>query len=459
MAQLLTAPPSANLLAPIPDQGKDSNATNAASLEAETGAGATFASVLKTTSEKIQVRPGKQPSSTDDSSAPATSITASRILTSLHADASIKLKEPQRPLADVSADLTAPANLATTTLFIAPLVAPAAPAVVPKSLTDTQLLSEAAGEQSSALVDVIDIADTSLLTVPRVEAPFVKSSLSIDNTPREALAEALPEPLASLADQQPAIMTAAPAGLISAASPAPTFSLNKAGRFSQSEQKAPVGKFTNFLPEHGHIADKFAAKAAIAAETGKSVEMSFSKESGSGDFSTFMDRGVQTSALAAMSQSHVASGTAAPGLKLETPFGQAGWRDELGQKLTWMVSNTRQQAELVLNPPQLGRIEVTLVLDGDKASANFFSPHANVREALENSLVRLREVLAEAGVTLGQTNVGEDSRQNSSLMDPKHDERTLTRRNGDLDFSATNTAASGGPKLASIGRGVVDVFA
>lgn len=107
-------------------------------------------------------------------------------------------------------------------------------------------------------------------------------------------------------------------------------------------------------------------------------------------------------------------------LTLGTPFNQLAWRDEIGQKLTWMISHHRQQAELMLNPTHLGLIEVTLVLDGNQASANFNSPHPGVRESLENSIVRLRETLADAGITLGQTHVGAESRHHSASTDAKN---------------------------------------
>lgn len=96
-------------------------------------------------------------------------------------------------------------------------------------------------------------------------------------------------------------------------------------------------------------------------------------------------------------------------LPMRSPVGHPNWSNELGDKMTWMVSQQRQQADLVLNPPQLGRIEVSLTVNGDQANAVFTSPNAAVREMLENSLPRLREILAGSGLNLGQADVGAQS--------------------------------------------------
>jgi len=45
---------------------------------------------------------------------------------------------------------------------------------------------------------------------------------------------------------------------------------------------------------------------------------------------------------------------------------------------------------------------ISLSMSGDQANAVFISASPEVREALENAMPRLREILADAGVTLGR---------------------------------------------------------
>lgn len=98
---------------------------------------------------------------------------------------------------------------------------------------------------------------------------------------------------------------------------------------------------------------------------------------------------------------------------MNAPLASQAWRNELGDRLIWMLGRQSQSAELILNPPALGSIEVRLNLNlaGNEAGAQFFSNNANVREALESAFPRLREMLAGAGINLGQASVSQESFQ------------------------------------------------
>ena len=98
-------------------------------------------------------------------------------------------------------------------------------------------------------------------------------------------------------------------------------------------------------------------------------------------------------------------------VRVDTPIGAPGWREEVGQKVTWLIGRGEQRAELVLTPPHLGRVEVTVTVSNDQANALFVSANPAVRDALEQALPRLREVLADAGIALGQANVNAESSQ------------------------------------------------
>lgn len=165
-------------------------------------------------------------------------------------------------------------------------------------------------------------------------------------------------------------------------------------------------------------------------------------------------------------QAQHAASTAAPAAashNVETPVGTRGWDNEVGQKLTWMVNKHETRAELVLNPPELGRIEVSITMKGDQASATFVSANPTVRDAIESAVPRLREVLQDAGISLGQTQVGAESFQQQ--------QSAAKRENGDNSWRGRNAGATGtDPALSGIaggsaapairrGNGMVDTFA
>lgn len=96
-------------------------------------------------------------------------------------------------------------------------------------------------------------------------------------------------------------------------------------------------------------------------------------------------------------------------LPLPLPLERHDWSESLGHRVLWMVKQERQIAELQLNPPHLGPLELRVTVDRDETSIAFSTPHATVRDALEAALPRLREMLGASGLTLGQVNISQQS--------------------------------------------------
>jgi flagellar hook-length control protein FliK len=165
----------------------------------------------------------------------------------------------------------------------------------------------------------------------------------------------------------------------------------------------------------------------------------------------------------ALSQSHAqasASRAAEQAVRIEAPVGSRQWDGEFANRLAWMVGKQEQRADLVLTPPQLGRIEVSLSVNGEQATAIFTSASATVRDAIENALPRLREVLLESGITLGQAQVGSESPQQSPTRDENRDNRGNALAAGqDSRGMPTGFAANSPTAWVSSGRGMIDVFA
>lgn len=155
---------------------------------------------------------------------------------------------------------------------------------------------------------------------------------------------------------------------------------------------------------------------------------------------------------------HVA---AAQQIEVAAPVGSHQWGRELGDKVVWMTHRMESRAEMVLNPPQMGRIEVSLSVTGDQANAVFSSTNPVVREALEAAMPRLREVLADAGIQLGQAQVGAENARQFAQQEKNGDNFGAGR---DAAFTGTTApqAMAGGsdtPISLKAGRGLVDVFA
>lgn len=100
---------------------------------------------------------------------------------------------------------------------------------------------------------------------------------------------------------------------------------------------------------------------------------------------------------------------------ISTPLGNNGWAEEFSQKISWMSTQQNQVAELHLNPPNLGPLDVVLRISDNQATALFASPHGAVRDAVENALPKLRELLADNGIMLGNTTISDQSPRDRSM--------------------------------------------
>lgn len=159
---------------------------------------------------------------------------------------------------------------------------------------------------------------------------------------------------------------------------------------------------------------------------------------------------------------HASTGANAQ-LPVQTPVGVHGWNAEVGDKLVWMVGRQQQRAELVLNPPQLGRVEVSLSMSDGQTSAQFVSANPAVRDALEAAMPRLREILADAGISLGQTHVGAETGNNAGNSPTNTAENRDNSGRGlgkdELSPSAEILRQIDAPHWIRRGNGLVDTFA
>ena len=111
----------------------------------------------------------------------------------------------------------------------------------------------------------------------------------------------------------------------------------------------------------------------------------------------------------------VASGLLTPDV------GSSEWGKALGQQVIHLSAADRQVAELQLNPPGLGPLKVTLSMSDQQMQAAFVSAHASVRVAVEAALPQLRALLAESGISLGQTSVGAESQPQTAFANGQGD--------------------------------------
>ncbi|MBK9131091.1 MAG: flagellar hook-length control protein FliK [Gammaproteobacteria bacterium] len=146
-----------------------------------------------------------------------------------------------------------------------------------------------------------------------------------------------------------------------------------------------------------------------------------------------------------------------PGPALQTPLRHPEWSDELGQRIRWALGNQIQSAELKINPPQLGPLEIRVSVDSDRQmNVTLSSQHALVRESLQDSLPRLRDLMSEQGFGAVNVDVSQHSLSDggrSSARQPGA-ESVARAESGPAD----DAAGPGADRPREI-RGLVDLYA
>ena len=179
------------------------------------------------------------------------------------------------------------------------------------------------------------------------------------------------------------------------------------------------------------------------------VQGSQEKIAGANEFSNKL---AEVAAPALPGAAPAAMPTATPVLSVDTPVGAAGWQAEFAGKLSQVVFMRSDSAEFHLHPAELGPVDVQISFAADQAVILITAPHAASRDALEQALPHLREMLADQGISLGQASVQGESRQPSAQADAKPGQNS---GGGETPLAQAVVAAA---RVVHM-RGLVDTFA
>ncbi len=126
---------------------------------------------------------------------------------------------------------------------------------------------------------------------------------------------------------------------------------------------------------------------------------------------------------------------AMPQTEITEPFGKPGWAQGMGKQILWMANQNISSAEIRLNPAHLGPIEVRLDISDDQINVALSSRHANVREAMEMALPKLREMFDSNGMSLADTDISHQSfaQQREQNMANGHG-KIINNNTGHSDF-------------------------
>lgn len=247
----------------------------------------------------------------------------------------------------------------------------------------------------------------------------------------------------------------------------PLAGLNSLSRSdSQSAASAPLdnltGTRTQSVPQPTLVAPSTGAAAMPAADAASAPAAPLPSSAAGFD----IPEGLQTVRNEPFAPSLAAATTSSPAASLpaatlSAPLGSSDWQQGLGQQLIGLHQRGGQQIELHLHPAELGPLSISLKLGDNAAHAHFLAAHPQVRAAIEQALPQLREALAEQGITLGETSVGEQRQQQAQGEPGARSEARGEQLagNGEADEIAAGLPQAGARTTTGQLAGGIDLYA
>ena len=122
-----------------------------------------------------------------------------------------------------------------------------------------------------------------------------------------------------------------------------------------------------------------------------------------------------------------------------------------------LASSNKQQAEIRLTPADLGPLRVRIAVEDGAANVTFQAQHAVTRDAIEAAMPRLREMLAESGLSLGQTSVRDDGVADRQRQSQQASDSTPSSESD--SETARSELAVDGRRKAVVANSLIDTFA
>jgi flagellar hook-length control protein FliK len=147
-----------------------------------------------------------------------------------------------------------------------------------------------------------------------------------------------------------------------------------------------------------------------------------------------------------------ASTSAAHSLSNDAPVGSSGFAKELGQQVTWLSGQEVKQAQIRLNPENLGPLDVKVSVEHGRVDVAFTTQHPQTTAAVQQGLDQLNQMLSGQGLSLGHTTVGQHGQQQFDGSQQQGSSQTSSSA-GDAGEDAAASV------LQRVAVGLVDAFA
>ncbi len=158
-----------------------------------------------------------------------------------------------------------------------------------------------------------------------------------------------------------------------------------------------------------------------------------SPTSAAASFATLLDQAVGATPSPLQAPASPQTSAAAPvTIQFATSPLAADFREAVGVQVSMLANNGIQEAQLHLNPAEMGPISIRIALDGSQAQVDFAVDSAATRSILESGLPELASALRESGLTLTGGGVTENppGQSGASANQPRGDGSSQQRGDG-----------------------------
>ncbi|MEZ9170038.1 flagellar hook-length control protein FliK, partial [Vibrio cyclitrophicus] len=83
--------------------------------------------------------------------------------------------------------------------------------------------------------------------------------------------------------------------------------------------------------------------------------------------------------------------------------------EQVAEKVQMMMSKNLKNLDIRLDPPELGQMKIRMTMNNDVANVHFTVSNQQARDVIEQTLPRLREMLAQQGMQLAESSVQQQS--------------------------------------------------
>lgn len=200
---------------------------------------------------------------------------------------------------------------------------------------------------------------------------------------------------------------------------------NKGSSESRAEQLAKADKNTKaeFAAEGQLKGDKaaktegeLATKTAENAQVNQAFRNTVDALSDAGAAKAIQGQMAST-AQGTVAASESSSANTLQALQRPLDLQQTEASQKLQERINIMMSKNIQRADIRLDPPELGNVQIRVNVSGEQTTVQFQVQNAQAREAIESAMPRLREMMEQQGLNLADTQVGEQARDGSGTGD------------------------------------------